>query len=317
MAKSALDEFDIEMQRPILQEVSIDLIDPDPNQDRDVTYEKYAHLLGGMEYRIKKGKIPNVSPMILVRNGRRFEIDDGGCRFAAAKHLEYKGPMLAMVYDHLDDTEKSDIMLIANFQNKLNVIELADAVKRRLDQKTNSRYEVAQMLGLLKKDGSVDDSKFSRLLAVSKLPDDVKEVGRMEIRKDPVFLIDLARLPEKERGNAIKDLRNEEFDIDLFKERVKEIKSESKKPKKEEDKKARKSKKTSLHVKVIRRIVSDSPVLKKRMRQLNGKYKKMDDGDYNELFQQMIELYMQEASQSESIDIDEHYEESEELEEMA
>lgn len=145
--------------------LSPDIIIPYKNQARkDIDEDSLAELAVSIH---SQGIIQPLQVIPSLDNKGNFEVVSGERRLRAAKKIGLdKVPCI--ILDRNRDAD--EIALIENIQREnLHPIELADAISKILEEKQYGDYkEIGKRIGVSK-------SQISQLLAISRLPQDVKE----------------------------------------------------------------------------------------------------------------------------------------------
>ena len=144
-----------------LIELSLDLIDPTPTQPRQVFNEDR---LDELAQSIKTNGI--IQPIIVRRNGERYQIVAGERRWRAAQKAGlHKVP--AVIKD-IPEANILELSLIENIQREeLNPIEEANAYKRLIERLNVTQEDLAHRLGK-------DRSSIANLLRLLKLPEEIQ-----------------------------------------------------------------------------------------------------------------------------------------------
>ena len=147
---------------PVGRIVSIELIDPNPNQPRQVMGD-LSELVSSIT---EKGVI---EPLIVRQRGDRFQIVAGERRYQASIQAGLRE--LPVVIREVDDTEVIELALIENLQRKdLTAFEEAEALHGLADRCGYTHEDLARRLG--KSRTSVTES-----LALMGMP----EIGRAHV----------------------------------------------------------------------------------------------------------------------------------------
>ncbi len=145
--------------------LSPDLIIPYKNQARRIINEKdLSELTSSIQ---SQGIIQPLQIIKSFEHEGKFEVISGERRLRAAKKLDL-AKVPCMILDR--DRDADEIALIENIQREnLHPVELADAIAHLLkNKKYMSQTEAAERIGVSKQ-------QISHLLAVSRLPEDVKQ----------------------------------------------------------------------------------------------------------------------------------------------
>ncbi|MGH9321453.1 MAG: ParB/RepB/Spo0J family partition protein [Vicinamibacteria bacterium] len=144
-----------------LLELSLDRIDPNPDQPRQkIDPEKLSELAKSM---IEQGI---VQPLLVRRLGSRYQIIAGERRWRAAKEAGLA--KVPVVVRHASDAELLEIALVENLQREeLNPIEEATAYRRLVSELGYSQEQVATRVGK-------DRSTVANLLRLLRLPRELR-----------------------------------------------------------------------------------------------------------------------------------------------
>lgn len=147
-----------------LQEVDIDLIDPNPDQPRLRFNEDK---LNELAQSIRANGL--VQPLLLRRSSNgRYQIVAGERRWRAAQLAELRS--VHAVVRNIPDSKLLELALIENIQREeLNPIEEASAYQRLIHNLGLTQDEVAQQVGK-------DRSSIANYLRLLKLPEDVQRM---------------------------------------------------------------------------------------------------------------------------------------------
>jgi len=152
-----------------LQEVDIDLIDPNPDQPRLRFNEDK---LNELAQSIRANGL--VQPLLLRRSANgRYQIVAGERRWRAAQRAGLHG--VHAVVRNIPDSKLLELALIENIQREeLNPIEEASAYQRLIHNLGLTQDEVAQQVGK-------DRSSIANYLRLLKLPEDVQRMLEDEL----------------------------------------------------------------------------------------------------------------------------------------
>jgi ParB family chromosome partitioning protein len=149
---------------PIGRLIPIDLIDPNPNQPRQVMGD-LSELIASIN---EKGIL---EPLVVRQRGDRFQIVAGERRYQAAVQVGVRD--LPVVIRDVDDTEVIELALIENLQRKdLTPFEEAEALHGLADRCGYTHEDLARRLG--KSRTSVTES-----LALNGMPAEVPSLCRL------------------------------------------------------------------------------------------------------------------------------------------
>ena len=173
---------------PIGRMIPIELIDPNPNQPRQVMGD-LSELMASIA---EKGII---DPIILRQRGSRYQIVAGERRYQAAVQVGLKE--LPGIIREGDDNEALEVALVENLQRKdLTPFEEAEAMQT-LAQRCGYTHEMlAKKLG--KSRTAVTES-----LALHGMPDEVKNLCRLADISSKSLLLQIVRQGDPEKMIAL------------------------------------------------------------------------------------------------------------------
>jgi ParB family transcriptional regulator, chromosome partitioning protein len=173
---------------PVGRMVPIDLIDPNPNQPRQVMGD-LSELMASIA---EKGII---EPLVLRQRGERFQIIAGERRYQAAVQVGLKE--LPGVIREADDNEIMEVALVENLQRKdLTPFEEAEAM-HVLAQRCGYTHEMlARKLG--KSRTAVTES-----LSLQAMPDEVKNLCRLADISSKSLLLQVVRQSDSQKMIAL------------------------------------------------------------------------------------------------------------------
>ena len=173
---------------PVGRMVPIDLIDPNPNQPRQVMGD-LSELMASIA---EKGII---EPLVLRQRGERYQIIAGERRYQAAIQVGLKE--LPGVMREGDDAEVLEVALVENLQRKdLTAFEEAEAM-HSLSQRCAYTHEMlAKKLG--KSRVAVTES-----LALHGMPDEVKNLCRLADITSKSLLLQIVRQGDPQKMVAL------------------------------------------------------------------------------------------------------------------
>jgi len=173
---------------PIGRLVSIEDIDPNPNQPRQVMGD-LAELMASIA---EKGIL---EPLVVRQRGDRFQIVAGERRYQAAVQVGLRE--LPVVLRDVDDTEMLELALIENLQRKdLTPFEEAEALQGLADQCGYTHEDLARRLG--KSRSSVTES-----LALTAMPAEVRTLCRLADISSKSLLLQVVRQDTPEKMTAL------------------------------------------------------------------------------------------------------------------
>jgi ParB family chromosome partitioning protein len=173
---------------PIGRLVPIDLIEPNPNQPRQVMGD-LSELMASIA---EKGII---EPLIVRQQGERFQIIAGERRYQAAVQVGLKE--LPAVIREANEAELMEIALVENLQRKdLTPFEEAEAM-HALAQKCSYTHEMlARKLG--KSRTAVTES-----LSLHSMPEDIKNLCRLADISSKSLLLQVVRQSDPQKMAAL------------------------------------------------------------------------------------------------------------------
>src|SRR5689334_17763469 len=173
---------------PIGRMVPIDLIDPNPDQPRQVMGD-LSELMASIA---EKGII---EPLIVRQRGSRFQIVAGERRYQAAVQVGLRE--LPVVIREVDDTEIIEVALVENIQRKdLGPFEEAEALAVLADKCGYTHEDLAKRLG--KSRTSITES-----LALAEMPDDVRNLCRLADISSKSVLLQIVRQQDPQKMIAL------------------------------------------------------------------------------------------------------------------
>jgi len=173
---------------PVGRIVPIDLIDPNPNQPRQVMGD-LSELIASI------GEKGIIEPLIVRQRGERFQIIAGERRYQASVQAGLRD--LPVVIRDVDDTEVIELALIENLQRKdLTPFEEAEALHSLADRCAYTHEDLAQRLG--KSRTSVTES-----LALNSMPKSVRALCRLADISSKSLLLQVVRQETAEKMTAL------------------------------------------------------------------------------------------------------------------
>jgi len=163
---------------PIGRLVAIDLIDPNPNQPRQVMGD-LSELIASVA---EKGIL---EPLVVRQRGDRYQIVAGERRYQAAVQVGLRD--LPVVIRDVDETEMLELALIENLQRKdLTPFEESEALQGLADRCGYTHEDLARRLG--KSRTSVTES-----LTLNAMPEDVRTLCRLADISSKSLLLQVVR----------------------------------------------------------------------------------------------------------------------------
>ncbi len=171
---------------PVGRMVPIDLLDPNPNQPRQVMGD-LSELMASVA---EKGII---EPLIVRQRGGRYQIIAGERRYHAAVQVGLRD--VPVVVRDVDDAEQMEIALIENLQRKdLTAFEEAEALHQLAQRCSYTHEDMARKLG--KSRTAVTES-----LSLNNMPEEVRNLCRLADITSRSTLLQIVR-----QGDAAKML---------------------------------------------------------------------------------------------------------------
>ena len=148
-------------------EIAVGDITPNPQQPRK-TFD--ADKLEELTESIKEHGV--IQPLIVRKNGRKYEIVAGERRWRAAKNAKLKTvPVIVRDYDN---AKMAEIALVENIQrHDLNPIEEAEGIKRLMSEFGFNQEQAAQKIGRSR-------TAVTNILRLLNLPQDVRDAVSRE-----------------------------------------------------------------------------------------------------------------------------------------
>jgi ParB family chromosome partitioning protein len=173
---------------PVGRMVAIDLIDPNPNQPRQVMGD-LSELIASIT---EKGII---EPLVVRPRGDRFQIVAGERRYQASVQVGLQE--LPVVIRDVDDTEMLELALIENLQRKdLTPFEESEALHGLAEGCGYTHEDLARRLG--KSRSSVTES-----LSLNAIPEDVRNLCRLADISSKSLLLQVVRQNTAEKMTAL------------------------------------------------------------------------------------------------------------------
>jgi len=173
---------------PIGRMVSIDLIDPNPEQPRQAMGD-LSELMASVA---EKGIL---EPLIVRSRGLRYQIIAGERRYQAAVQVGLQE--LPVVIRDVDEAEIIEIALIENIQRKdLTPFEEAEALYSLAEKNDFTHEDLAKRLG--KSRTSITES-----LAIHKMPAEVKNLCRLADISSKSLLLEIVRQSDPQKMIAM------------------------------------------------------------------------------------------------------------------
>ena len=202
---------------PRIRMISIDLVDPSPQQARTELGEIKELMLS-----IKEKGI--LEPVLVRRKDERFEIIAGERRYIAAKNIKMKEiPCIEM---NVSDNEAMELALIENMQRKdLNVFEEADGLRALTELYGYNHEQIAKKIGKAR-------STVTEIINISKIPKEIRNLCDESQIKSRSTIIEIAKQSSKENMyRLIGEIKKRELKREDTRELSKLIKGKAKKEK--------------------------------------------------------------------------------------
>jgi ParB family transcriptional regulator, chromosome partitioning protein len=173
---------------PIGRLIPIDLIDPNPDQPRQVMGD-LSELMASIA---EKGIL---EPLVVRQRGERFQIIAGERRYQAAIQVGLRD--LPVVIRDVDETEMLELALIENLQRKdLTAFEEAEALQGLAERCAYTHEDLARRLG--KSRTAVTES-----LALTHMPEDIRRLCRLADISSKSLLLQIVRQDTPEKMTAL------------------------------------------------------------------------------------------------------------------
>ena len=173
---------------PIGRMIAIELVDPNPNQPRQVMGD-LSELMASIA---EKGIL---EPLVVRQRGGRFQIVAGERRYQAAVQVGLR-ELPAVVRD-VDETEMLELALIENLQRKdLTPFEESEALHGLAESCGYTHEDLARRLG--KSRTSITES-----LALHAMPDEVRNLCRLADISSKSLLLQVVRQNTPEKMTAL------------------------------------------------------------------------------------------------------------------
>lgn len=174
--------------QPVGRVVPIDLLDPNPNQPRQVMGD-LSELMASVA---EKGII---EPLIVRQLGGRYQIIAGERRYHAAVQTGLRE--VPVVVRDVDDVEVMELALVENLQRKdLTPFEEAEALQQLCDKCHYTHEDMARKLG--KSRTSITES-----LALANMPEEVRNLCRLADISAKSTLLQIVRQSDPKKMVAL------------------------------------------------------------------------------------------------------------------
>jgi ParB family chromosome partitioning protein len=173
---------------PVGRMVSIELLDPNPKQPRQVMGD-LSELMASVA---EKGVI---EPLIVRQRGNRYQIIAGERRYHAAAQVGLSE--IPVILRAADDVEVMELALIENLQRKdLTPFEEAEALQQLAQRCRYTHEDMSRKLG--KSRTSVTES-----LSLIGMPDDIRDLCRQADISSKSTLLQIVRQTDPEKMRAL------------------------------------------------------------------------------------------------------------------
>src|SRR5690349_20325763 len=173
---------------PVGRMVSIEMLDPNPNQPRQVMGD-LSELMASVA---EKGII---EPLVVRQRGGRYQIIAGERRYHAAVQVGLRE--LPVVVREADDIEVMELALVENLQRKdLTSFEEAEALQQLATKCRYTHEDMARKLG--KSRTSITES-----LSLNNMPEDVRNLCRLADISSRSTLLQIVRQGDPQKMLAL------------------------------------------------------------------------------------------------------------------
>jgi ParB family chromosome partitioning protein len=173
---------------PIGRLVAIDLLDPNPNQPRQ--------MMGDLaELRASVAEKGIIEPLIVRQRGNRYQIIAGERRYHAAVQTGLRE--VPVIVREVDDTEVLEIALVENLQRKdLTAFEEAEALHQLAHRCGYTHEDLAQKLGRSR-------TAVTESLSLNAMPEDVRNLCRLADITAKSTLLQIVRQSDGQKMRAL------------------------------------------------------------------------------------------------------------------
>src|SRR5687767_4829065 len=173
---------------PLGRIVPIELLDPNPNQPRQVMGD-LAELMASVA---EKGII---EPLIVRQRGARYQIIAGERRYHAAVQVGLRE--VPVIVREADDAEVMELALIENLQRKdLTAFEEADALQQLAQKCRYTHEDMARKLGRSR-------TAVTEALSLNNMPDEVRNLCRLADISSKSTLLQIVRQSDPKKMLAL------------------------------------------------------------------------------------------------------------------
>jgi ParB family chromosome partitioning protein len=176
--------------QPVGRIVAIDLLDPNPNQPRQVMGD-LSELIASVA---EKGII---EPLVVRQRGSRYQIIAGERRYHASVQAGLRE--VPVIIREVDDIEVMELALVENLQRKdLTAFEEAAALQRLVEQFRYTHDEIARKLGKSR-------TVVTEMLALNRMPEEIQERCRQADIVSKSMLLQVVRQETLEEMHRLLD----------------------------------------------------------------------------------------------------------------
>lgn len=173
---------------PVGQMVSIELLDPNPSQPRQVMGD-LSELMASVA---EKGVI---EPLIVRQRGDRFQIIAGERRYHAAVQVGLRE--VPVVVREADDIEVMELALVENLQRKdLTAFEEAEALQQLAQKCRYTHEDMARKLGKSR-------TSITEALSLNNMPEEVRNLCRLADISSRSTLLQIVRQQDPQKMLAL------------------------------------------------------------------------------------------------------------------
>ena len=181
----------LDRDRPLLTELAVEEIEPDPDQPR-----KDLGDLSEMKASIQYAGI--IQPIIVTIAGEdRYRLLAGERRYAAAREMGL--PTVPAIIRSIEEHRRLELQIIENVQRKdLDALEEAQSYRRLMSEFNVTQEEVARRVGK-------DQSTVSRTIRVLDLPEEIRTDYAQAHKVSKSLLLEVARLDSEAEQRVLWD----------------------------------------------------------------------------------------------------------------
>ncbi len=232
---------------PRIRMLSLDLIDPSPQQAR-MELGNIQELMASIK---EKGIL---EPVLVRRKNDRYEIIAGERRYIAAKNIRMSEmPCIEM---NVSDNEAMELALVENMQRKdLDVFEEADGLKTLTDLYGYSHEQISKKIGKAR-------STVTEIINISRIPKEIRKLCDEFSIKSRSTIIEIAKQKNKEdMYRLVSEIKKRELKREDTRDLSKMIKGKGIKEKGFIYKYEAKEKKFKIKIEFKKKSVSNSEII--------------------------------------------------------